>query len=361
MGWEDRDYYRGGGSAGEYFGNPALFFSFSLPFGRWFGVPIRLTFWLLIVLLFHFLGVVQREPPLDLLVAAAIFVGVLILHEFGHRFFTHRVGGTHEEFLLWPAGALNHPSVPPDTRAMILAHGGGIIVNAVLAVLFLAPVVFLGGSDLLSYLPRSLLLGLLRPIPGIPLLSLHDPSSILLAVGWLNLELIVVNLLPFYWFDGGYLWEGILSQFQPQWRAVNITCIAGMVVAGIGIGFGLFARDILLLIMWVLLFSSSYSKRREATAGYAGFGEVGPPPYKLDYEPKESARRKPRWPSRSAVKRAAALRKEQQAIDAILEKVHQSGMQSLTWLEQKIAKGDRTSAPQRRRALNSTIAPAQGR
>ncbi len=86
MAWENRDYNRGGGgSGGEYLGNPSLFFGFTVPFGRWFGVPVRLNFFLLLVLALMLFGDMHAGEPLLFFVQAGLLIAFLILHDFGHR------------------------------------------------------------------------------------------------------------------------------------------------------------------------------------------------------------------------------------------------------------------------------------
>ena len=116
MAWEDRDYYRGGERWGEYLGNPATVFGFSVPFLRFGGISIRLTFWLLLEILFMFMDVFRGIGPLDTTVAVLLLLAALIAHEFGHRFFAQRVGGDLSEFLLWPAGGMNPPTAPRAPR-----------------------------------------------------------------------------------------------------------------------------------------------------------------------------------------------------------------------------------------------------
>ncbi len=107
-----------------------------------------------------------------------------------------------------------------------------------------------------------------------------------------------------------------------------------MIVAGPMCLYSLYTVNVMGMIYWALLFASSYSKRRELAGGaleesYA-FSAAA-------YESAQptSARRKSRWASRSAVKKAAAARREQENIDSILEKVHAHGMQSLNWMERR--------------------------
>ncbi|HEX2973392.1 MAG TPA: hypothetical protein VHP11_13740, partial [Tepidisphaeraceae bacterium] len=109
MGWQDRTYNRGGYSGENYLSNPSAILSYSLPFGTWFGARVRLHFWLLLSVLFASIDTLKAGGPLLLVLSLALLFAALMFHEFGHRFAARWVGGSHDEFMLWPAGGM----IPP--------------------------------------------------------------------------------------------------------------------------------------------------------------------------------------------------------------------------------------------------------
>jgi len=333
MAWEDREYNRGGGSGGEYLGNPALFFGFTVPFGRWFGVPVRLNFFLLLVLALMFFGDIHAGGPVIFVIQAAMLIALLLVHDFAHRFCAQQVGGSLDEFILWPAGGLVHPTVPPAPWPTFFAHVGGILAHLLIGGACVAGLYAMHLGSLLgeiSWNPLSAQFGA-APTTANPFAAIT--AYLLFLSLQFNLGLILINLLPYYWYDGGFLLESILWPWLDRPRAINVTCIIGMIIAGPMCLYSLYTLNIMGLIYWALLFASSYNKRREAAFGG---GEEAYAFSAAAYESAQPAgRRKARWPARKAVKQAAAERREREKIDAILEKVHAQGMQSLTWLERR--------------------------
>jgi Zn-dependent protease len=335
MAWEDRDYYRSGERWGGYLGNPATVFGFSVPFLRFGGISTRLTFWLLLEILFMYMDVLRGISAVDTTVAVILLIATLIAHEFGHRFFARRVGGDLSEFLLWPAGGMNPPTAPARPSAKLQAFAGGIIVNIVLAII--SAVVLVSQGRL------ALGIGMFNPVlaffTGVPVFegTGRSPLIALTTFFFINLNLVLINLFPFYWFDGGYLLEAILWRPLGRFRAINATCITGMVVAVPLFLLCLYGKSFLGMAVCALMFAGSYVKRRELKAsGGAEFGDMSDLGSSWSDSAGESTvRRKPRWPARNAVKKAAAERHEQEKIDAILAKVHAQGMQSLNWMERR--------------------------
>lgn len=332
MAWDNREYYRDGANKAEYLGNPALFLSMSTNFGTWFGVPIRLSFWLILMLLMHYVTALHGVSSSLIAITALMFVGALIVHDFGHRFFAHRVGGTLESFLLWPFGGLNFPAVSPDASSTLWGYGGGILAHLAVGGTALAALAPLQGFEVLRHFPVN---PVRFPIGGIPLEDVFTIQGILREIVLINGLLILCNLLPFYWFDGGHLAEAALRPWLGMSWAIRVTCIAGMCLAPIGLLYAVDDRSLVDIVFWAFLFASSFNKYRSTGGAY---GEsVDTFAYAAAYETREptAARRKPRWASRKAMKKVAAARQEQEKIDEILAKVHAQGMQSLNWMERR--------------------------
>ncbi|MGE5612059.1 MAG: site-2 protease family protein [Bacillota bacterium] len=346
MGWQDRNYNRASFRGDEYLSNPAAILSYSLPFGTWFGARVRLHFWLLLSFLFAAAEILRGGNLLVLLLTMAMVLAALLLHEFGHRFAARWVGGWHNEFVLWPAGGLVPPNAPPRPGATLLAHGGGIVVNLLLALLCTGLLGVLTGQV------RLPMLGFLSSFGGTGwgLLNSSSLPSYLRAFLLINVGIILDNLLPFYWFDGGYLLQAILWPWLGLYRAINVTCIVGMVVAVPMLLISLSAGSFMGLIFWGLLFSSAYTRRKQLQAQGTEEMESGIA-FSAAAGPEESGvSRRARWSQAAkAAKAAAQQRREQEKVDAILCKVHEKGMQSLTWWERRTLR--KATERQRQREL----------
>jgi stage IV sporulation protein FB len=326
LAWQDRDYNRGGG-AEDYFSNPAAILGFSIPFGTWFGSRVRLHFWLLLTFAFAIAG--GFRFPLNCLIGIALLLVTLLLHDFAHKIAAILLEGRHDEFMLWPAGGLIFPSIPPGAGAMFMAYAAPMAMHATIA----AACMFAARADW-ALLP-------LNPLSGFGwgsvAISMATLRGFLFATALVNWGLFLINLLPYYWFDGGCLLQSILTPFAGGFQAINITCIIGMILAVPMAGFSLMGGDFLGLVMWALLFSSSFSRRRQLQA--EGTGELADA---IAFSASQSTRTGPRgrkWFApdfaKKAAQRSAKIRREQQKIDQILAKVSKSGMHSLSWLDRR--------------------------
>src|SRR6266540_3573958 len=113
-------------------------FAWSFPFGRLFGVTIRIH----VLFPFVAVGLILRAacekdlPPgawIDAtLITLVLFLSVL-LHEFGHCFGARAVNGDAQEILMWPLGGLAAVDIPHTPRANFITTLCGPAVNFVLA------------------------------------------------------------------------------------------------------------------------------------------------------------------------------------------------------------------------------------
>jgi hypothetical protein len=353
MGWQDRNYNTGGGSGSDFLGNPAALLGFALPFGTWFGARVRLHFWLLLEFVLAFADYAfHGGGPLFGLIFCVLLLIALLLHEFGHRIFASWVGGSHNEFVLWPVGGIVPPVAPPFPWPYFVANLGGMVANLLFAFISILAATLITHSFHWNTLnPLALIMGDIAFNPvGVPGLTLAGSLLNLFAI--INLGILFGNFLPYYWFDGGPLLEAILWPFFKRYNAINITCIVGMVLAVPMFFLSLMAGSagLFAMILWALLFASAYSKRQqlkatgpqemeEAIAWSAGYSGAGP------------TRRKKlsKYAIASARKKRDAEQLEQARIDAILEKVHTSGLHSLTFWEKRALK--KATERQRQRDL----------
>jgi len=351
MGWQDRGYNKSGGSTSDYFGNPLALLNLSVPFGTWFGVRVRLHFWLLLSFFFTYIPGIRAADFVSPTIQCILILIALLAHEFGHRTFARWMGGSHNEFMLWPPGGMIPPNAPPFPWPYFVTHVGGIIVNVLLAGASIGAIALIA-TDRIPWNPLAFFLGL-------P--PLQRANAAIFVTGCLstfasiNIGIIGINLLPYYWFDGGPLLQSILWPFTKLYQAINVTCIIGMVLAVpmCILSLSLGAAGLFAIIFWVLLFASSYTKRQQLkaagpqeledaiawSASYSGTSEEAAPRRK---------KVKKHW-FNAARKKARAEQIEQAKIDAILAKVKEKGLHSLTWFEKRTLK--KATERQRQRDL----------
>ena len=209
----------------------------SLRLGRVAGIEIGINWsWLVVFALLVWslaTGIFPSTNPhlgsgahLGMAVAATIlFFCSLLLHELGHAFRARREGIEIDGITLWLFGGVAR------FRGMFASAG------AEFRVAIAGPLVslLLGGIFLLVAL-----------IPGLP----QSVDGVASWLGYINLTLLVFNLLPALPLDGGRILRAIL------WKVKDDFARATRIAAGIGLGFGylFIAAGIALFI-----FQSSFS------------------------------------------------------------------------------------------------------
>src|SRR5580698_2957939 len=114
----------------------------------------------------------------------ALFL-IVMLHEFGHALACKQVGGRANQIVLWPLGGVAYVDPPPRPGATLWSIAAGPLVNVALAPIF-AALYFAGVS-----------LGWSETFPNL--------QSLIVAVFWINVGLLVFNILPIYPLDGGQI------------------------------------------------------------------------------------------------------------------------------------------------------------
>lgn len=332
MGYQDRQYYRDGGGQGGLGGALGVL-GFSAPFGTWFGVRVRLHFWMLLSMLFIVIGYARAGSAMMMALHLALFIAAVMLHEFGHRLAAQLVGGSHNEFMLWPAGGTIPPQVPERPGTMFVAHAGGIVMNLLLVGLCYGGLVLMG---LVPAVGLDRILGALGG-GGAPW-GVHGGSllaTLLSLFLMLNIGVALAAVLPYYWFDGAPLLESVLWKWITRKQAINVTCIVGMVLAVPMLLLSVWAANFFGMIFWGLLFYTAYARRRQLAFEFSNDfdAEIAS---SASYRAPPVSRRRPgamaRW---MAQRKVAKEQQEQAAVDRILEKVAQHGMHSLNNSEKR--------------------------
>lgn len=148
----------------------------------------------------------------------ALFL-VVTLHEFGHSLACRQVGGTANQIVLWPLGGLAYVNPPQRPGATLWSIAAGPLVNVILVPILIG-LVFL-----------SRFLGLATTIP--------DAIMLLRAVTFMNLGLLIFNLLPIYPLDGGQILRSLLWFVLGRARSLTAATVIGFlgVLGLVGLAF----------------------------------------------------------------------------------------------------------------------------
>src|SRR6059036_3435908 len=150
----------------------------------------------------------------------ALFL-IVMLHEYGHALACRQVGGTANQIVLWPLGGVAYVNPPPRPGATLWSIAAGPLVNVAL---------------LPMSLPVFVSAGLLGPYRLLEYWKMATPNaySFLLAVGAINLGLLIFNMLPIYPLDGGQILRSLLWFAVGRARSLMMATVVGFVgVAGL--------------------------------------------------------------------------------------------------------------------------------
>jgi len=145
----------------------------------------------------------------------ALFV-IVMCHEYGHALACRQVGGRADQIVLWPLGGVAYVDPPPRPGATLWSIAAGPLVNVVLV-----PVLM--GVGMLARAG-----GWARTMP--------DVYHLLRSIFFINVGLLVFNLLPVYPLDGGQILRSLLwfplGRARSQMAAVVIGFLgaAGLIV-----------------------------------------------------------------------------------------------------------------------------------
>ncbi len=112
---------------------------------------------------------------------------IVLLHEFGHAFATRQVGGHAENILLWPFGGIAFVNAPHRPGAHLWSIAAGPLVNVALI-----PLLWLAAHY------------------GLPQDPSEDAVTFALTLQFINLGLLLFNILPIYPMDGGQMLQALL-------------------------------------------------------------------------------------------------------------------------------------------------------
>lgn len=177
-------------------------------------------------------------PALEYL---ALFV-IVLMHEFGHSLACRSVGGLADRIMLWPLGGVAFVQPPQRPGAVLWSIVAGPLVNVVLL-----PISFVAGLALVSS-------GIQNP----------NLEHFVETLTYINLVLLIFNMLPIYPLDGGQILRALLWFVIGQRRSLLVASVIGLVGAGAGVLFALSLGSVLLVIMAAFAALQSWSGFQQA-------------------------------------------------------------------------------------------------
>jgi Zn-dependent protease len=179
----------------------------------------------------------------------AVFACV-VLHEYGHALTARRYGiGTRDITLLPIGGVARLVRMPEDPRQELLVAAAGPAVNVMLAAAFAAVLAGTGGRV---------------PITGVTLFG----SRFLEQLMWINVVLVIFNLLPAFPMDGGRVLRALLALRMPYLKATRWAAAAGQTMA-VALGFaGIVLPSPFMVLIALFVFSGARAEARMVEQRY---------------------------------------------------------------------------------------------
>lgn len=219
------------------------------PFGRVFGIDIRIHFVLIVMLLVVFMyQLTNSHMPFGIRLLLALLhpilvYGSVLFHELGHCYGAYLVGGVARSILLWPLGGLasiEGSNRTPKTELVVVAFGPfASLLLALIATAFHVMVPTAGPQgnvffDLLDY-----------------------TLWFLVGINWM---LCLFNLLvPIFPLDSAVLLRALFSLRYPAEKVTYYVCIAGIWIAAVVFAVGILTPHLFSQILVLIALFGGFS------------------------------------------------------------------------------------------------------
>ena len=171
---------------------------------------------------------------------------IVLLHEYGHALACRSVGGIANRIVLWPLGGIAYVDPPPRPGATLWSIAAGPLVNVAILIA-LSTFGFVTSSR--DWGP-----------------ALANPHALLRGVWFINLALLVFNILPIYPLDGGQILRALLWFPLGRARSLMVAVVFGFIgFAGL-IALALWVRDAWFAILAFFIVTNCWGGLQHARA-----------------------------------------------------------------------------------------------
>src|ERR1700692_4322741 len=171
---------------------------------------------------------------------------IVMLHELGHALACRQVGGQANRIVLWPLGGVAYVDPPPRPGATLWSIAAGPLVNvALFPILYM---VFALGR----------LWGWADTMP--------DVLKLAYSILFIDVGLLVFNILPIYPLDGGQILRSLLWFVMGRARSLMAATIIGFIgIAGF-IGLAIYTRSVWYAAISAFMLMNCWSGLKHAQA-----------------------------------------------------------------------------------------------
>ncbi len=173
--------------------------------------------------------------------------GIVLLHEFGHALACRSVGGQANQIVLWPLGGIAFVNPPAGPGALLWSIAAGPLVNVALVPLTIGAYVVTG-------------------LPGARGMVSPDLDHFLLALTFMNLSLLIFNILPIYPLDGGQILQALLWFVIGRVKSLLTVSVIGMVAGAAALVWAVSTGNFWIAIIALFAASRSLAGFQQARA-----------------------------------------------------------------------------------------------
>jgi Zn-dependent protease len=220
---------------------------------RVFGVPIRLHFTFLLLLVFLiFIGIGGKQSGATTSVYIIALFGSVLVHELCHAVVARMYGLRTREIVMFPIGGVSRLESQPKPKQEPLIALAGPAANLIIGLVLLA--------TQHGFLPLEKL-------------SIPTDANLIERIALGNLILGLFNLLPAYPMDGGRILRALIALRKPEDEATQIAARAGRLLA-VGLGlFGLLSQNFVLVFVALFVYlgaaqEGAAARGRSLTTGF---------------------------------------------------------------------------------------------
>jgi len=219
---------------------------------RFYSIPIKVhwSFMLMVVYVF-FVGWKESMEAIAILgfgfFVALLFVCVL-LHELGHALTARRYGVSTKDIIISPIGGVARlrrmPRKPwSEFWVAIMGPAVNIAIALILAIII--------SVTPLSFIPA-----------GAPSQLFGNIANLFPLLMWINLGLVIFNLIPAFPMDGGRIFRSLLSLRWSPLQSTRIASYSGQFIASGFIFYGLYQGEFILPFIGVFVFVTAAMEYR---------------------------------------------------------------------------------------------------
>src|SRR4051794_25633528 len=219
----------------------------TLPLFRVAGIQVYLHFSWFVVAAIKMSGFSSRyhAPFWGVIEYLSLFL-IVLMHEFGHALACRQVGGKADRIVLWPLGGVAYVDPPQRPGATLWSIAAGPLVNVALIPVLLAVNSFARTSGWAVSMP--------------------DIYKLIRAVLYINVGLLIFNILPIYPLDGGQILRSLLWFVLGRARSLLVATIVGLMGVVGFIGLAIYIRDAWLGIVAVYMLMNCWGCLKHAQA-----------------------------------------------------------------------------------------------